>query len=75
MRLNPAALVAASLLAATVRAGEPPDLRRLFPQERDIFIERDGLTRVPVPPDVLAACRPDLSTSASSTATSASCRT
>ena len=61
MRLNPAALVAASLLAATVRAGEPPDLRRLFPQERDIFIERDGLTRVPVPPDVLAACRPDLS--------------
>jgi hypothetical protein len=54
-------LLVASLLAATARAGEAPDLRRLFPHERDVFIERDGLTRVPVPPDVLAACRPDLS--------------
>lgn len=60
MRPLRAALVAATLVAAAARADQAPDLRRLFPQERDVFVERDGLTRVPVPPDVLAACRPDL---------------
>ena len=61
MRQLAAVLVATSLLAGAVRADEVPDLRRLFPRERDVLIERDGLTRIPLPPDVLAACRPDLS--------------
>src|SRR5262245_49608175 len=37
------------------------DLRRLFPFERDIYIERDGLVRLALPADVLSECRSDLS--------------
>jgi len=56
-----AALLVTSLLASMAGADPTSDLRRLFPRERDVFIDRDGLTRIAIPPDVLAACRPDLS--------------
>jgi hypothetical protein len=56
----PLLLLALSLGVAAARVEQTRDLRRLFPRERDVFIERDGLTRIALPPDVLAACRPDL---------------
>ena len=56
-----AAAWGASLLAAIAGADDPPDVRRLFPSEREIFVEREGLVRLALPPEVLAASRPDLS--------------
>src|SRR5262249_31337675 len=57
----PALCWGVSLAAGVARADQQPDLRRLFPFERDIFIDREGLVRLPIPSDVLAASRPDLS--------------
>ena len=55
-------LVAVLLLAATTAAaGDPSALVRLFPQEADVFVSDARLARLPLPPAVLAACRPDLS--------------
>ena len=51
----------AAALATSAAADDTPDLRRLFPSERDLFIARDGLVRLALPPEVLAATRPDLS--------------
>lgn len=56
-----AAVLLAAATARAAPADEAPDLRRLFPQERDVFVAENGLVRLAVPPDVLAACRPDLS--------------
>jgi len=53
-----------SLVAAAVspRAlSQPADLRALFPSEASVFVDSSGLSRLELPPDVLAACRPDLS--------------
>jgi hypothetical protein len=51
----------ATFLVASAWADDAPDLRRLFPTERDIFVAGDGLVRLALPPEVLAASRPDLS--------------
>ncbi|MEO8604677.1 MAG: hypothetical protein ABI629_19065, partial [bacterium] len=56
-----ARLLGALLLATAARAAQPAELSRLFPFERDVIAERAGLNRLPLPADVLAATRPDLS--------------
>ena len=53
-----------SLVAAAVspRAlSQPADLRTLFPSQADVFADNSRLSRLELPPDVIAACRPDLS--------------
>jgi len=40
---------------------EEPRLEQLFPRQAMISAETDSMTRLVLPPDVLAACRPDLS--------------
>ena len=53
-----------TLVAAVVspRAlSQPADLRTLFPSQADIFVDNSPLSRLELPPDVIAACRPDLS--------------
>ena len=53
-----------SLVAAAVspRAlSQPADLRTLFPSQADVFAGSSRLSRLELPPDVIAACRPDLS--------------
>ena len=53
-------VLGATLVAAD--ADKPPaDLVRLFPSEAEVVVERAGLSRLVLPPEVLAACRPDLS--------------
>ena len=48
--------------AGSTNADKPPaDLARLFPNEAEVVVERAGLSRLVLPPEVLAACRPDLS--------------
>jgi hypothetical protein len=43
-------------------ADKPPaDLARLFPSEAEVVVDRAGLSRLVLPPEVLTACRPDLS--------------
>ncbi|MCW5890234.1 MAG: hypothetical protein KIT14_06745 [bacterium] len=49
------------LLASVARAGDPSALVRLFPEEADVYVGDARLARLPLPPAVLAACRPDLS--------------
>jgi hypothetical protein len=44
-----------------VVAAEPAELRTLFPHEAQLTVERDGLSRLVLPPSVLSECRPDLS--------------
>jgi len=54
----------AALLVAVgfpARSEEPAELRRLFPQQAELSVEHDGLNRLVLPPEVLSACRPDLS--------------
>lgn len=51
----------ALLAGAKARGAEPAELRALFPQEARVFVEGDGLSRLVLPPEILAACRPDLS--------------
>jgi hypothetical protein len=56
----------AALIAATVApppspaASSRPDFRSLFPNQAAIFVDRPGLSRLPLPPEILAQCRPDL---------------
>ena len=40
---------------------QPADLRTLFRSQADVFVDGNGLSRLELPPDVIAACRPDLS--------------
>jgi hypothetical protein len=42
-------------------AKQPVELHRLFPKQARITAEQDGLVRLSLPAEVLAACRPDLS--------------
>ena len=53
-------LVGATSLPAAA-AAEPAELRALFPHEAVVVVERDGLSRLVLPADVLAECRADLS--------------
>jgi len=49
-------------LAAATSAARADELARLFPKEADLFLDGPpGLVRLVLPPEVLAACRPDLS--------------
>ena len=54
-------MVVGFAVAAARADAPPPDLRRLFPLERDVQAPSGGLVRLALPPDVLAATRPDLS--------------
>jgi hypothetical protein len=40
---------------------QPADLRTLFPSQADVFAGGSSLSRLELPLDVIAACRPDLS--------------
>jgi hypothetical protein len=46
---------------ASLAASSPPELASLFPRRAEIFVDRPGLSRLPLPPEVIAQCRPDLS--------------
>jgi hypothetical protein len=55
-----AALAGLLVTAAAARAGDPPALRSLFPDEADVYADAPGLTRIDLPPEILAACLPGL---------------
>jgi hypothetical protein len=56
------AVVASSLLlAGAILAADPPELRTLFPRQASIYVEDGQASRLELPPEVLAACRGDLS--------------
>ena len=59
--LTALAAVLCARAAARADAGRPVELRRLFPQEAAVRVEGGGLSRLVLPPAILAACRPDLS--------------
>ncbi len=63
MRRPTLALIIAAILArgADADAPRPVTLRALFPKEAEVAIEKPGVSRLPLPPEVLSACRPDLS--------------
>lgn len=48
-------------LASVAHADDPSALVRLFPEEADVYVADARLSRLPLPPAVIAACRPDLS--------------
>ncbi len=53
----------ASILACAgsgLRAAQPAELRTLFPHEANVEVEREGLSRLVLPPEILTACRSDL---------------
>lgn len=54
-------LTAVALSAAPARPATPPELESLFPERAQISVEGDGLARLALPAEVLAACRSDLS--------------
>ena len=57
-----AALLALLVVPAYADERAEPDLRRLFPEQAPVFVPSPGgLCRLRVPPEILAACRPDLS--------------
>ncbi len=57
-------LIAWLALAAGDAAADDPSgaamLRKLFPREADIHVESTGIARLPLPAEVLTACRSDL---------------
>ncbi|HZR84888.1 MAG TPA: hypothetical protein VFD92_27580 [Candidatus Binatia bacterium] len=53
------ALAAAACVALPARVGAQ-QLAALFPREADVTTTAPGLARLPLPPDVLEACSPDL---------------
>ena len=57
-----ALLLAAALFPTPARPAEPAraDLRSLFPNRAELFVDEPGLSRLPLPPEVLAACQADL---------------
>jgi len=61
-RLALAVIVAAAVTReASADAPQPVTLRALFPKEAEVTIEKPGVSRLPLPPEVIGACRPDLS--------------
>ncbi len=61
IRRRARALTTVLLAAPLLAAAAPVSLERLFPREAEIHADRPGLVRLPLPPEVLAATRPDLS--------------
>jgi hypothetical protein len=53
--------LAPSAASADEAPGSPISLPKLFPQRADVFVERPGISRLPLPAGVLTACRADLS--------------
>ena len=43
------------LMGVEARGAEPVELSKLFPQEAELFVEGDGLSRLVLPPEILAA--------------------
>ncbi len=62
-RVGPACLGAAVLVFQVARgeAAEVPDTSRLFPLQAEVTVDDAPLSRLILPPEVLSACRPDLS--------------
>ncbi|HEY2385364.1 MAG TPA: DUF3999 family protein [Candidatus Binatia bacterium] len=60
-RWLPIACVALCAHAASAGAPGTAVLRKLFPRVADIRGDAAGLVRLPLPPEVLTSCRPDLS--------------
>ena len=54
------AVVAAAAAVALPAVQSPPELASLFPQRAEIFVDEAGLSRLMLPPEVLAQCQPDL---------------
>ena len=55
-------LIAVVVLAASGgRVAATPDLRALFPHQAELFAGHDRLSRLELPPEVMSACRGDLS--------------
>ena len=48
-------------LVSPLALAQPADLRTLFRSQADVFVDSNGLSRLELPPDVIAASRPDLS--------------
>lgn len=61
LNLRLIAVVCVSPVMAAAAATDSRDLRALFPQEAPIFVDSVRLSRLELPPEVLAACRADLS--------------
>jgi hypothetical protein len=63
MRQLALAVVVVAVVArgASADAPQPVTLRALFPKEAEVTIEKPGVSRLPLPPEVIGACRPDLS--------------
>ena len=54
-------LLLACLSAAFAQQNAPPELKTLFTQQAPIYVTTDQLSRLELPTEVLAECRPDLS--------------
>ncbi|MCG8588855.1 MAG: DUF3999 domain-containing protein [Proteobacteria bacterium] len=56
-----AAAMSVAFLSTSADAATPVALERLFPHEAPIEADATGLVRLALPPEVIRACRPDLS--------------
>ncbi len=56
-----AVVLASTLALAPAPGAQPVELRRLFPQEAPVLVAGGGLSRLVLTPEILKACRPDLS--------------
>lgn len=62
MRLRALFLTVAVLAAVATSGGDAraQDLARLFPNEADVYVDAAGMARLPLPPEIVAECTPDL---------------
>lgn len=56
-----AVILAVGMIGAAETSTALDELARVFPNEASIRVQADGLARLPLPPEIVAACRPDLS--------------
>ena len=61
LSVTPALIVLLVVSTAPPALAQPADLRPLFPSRADIHVSTGRLARVELPPEVLSACRADLS--------------
>ncbi|MFO1520428.1 MAG: hypothetical protein U1F57_12330 [bacterium] len=64
MRFRPFLIIAAGLMgffSARTQAAPGQDLAKLFPEEAEVRIQKGGIQQLPLPPEVVTQCRPDLS--------------